>query len=124
VGVLKGIVQSGNGKATLEFDSCKRILLEKTGFKTLTPGTLNVLLPFSYKISEDAVVLPEDNCKKVRLKLQRCIVRDTPMFIIRPESHENTERSKIIELLCEFHLRSTWDLHDDDILEIEVEDRK
>ncbi len=123
VQTLRGVVSSRFNAATPNLRTVEALLLSRTGLPSMTPGTLNVTIPFNYIVHADATIEPHEYFTGERLKLQRCRVRGHRMIIMRPESHEQPGGigANVLELVSPLPLRETWGLADDDQLEIEVE---
>ena len=121
--VLRGIVSSRFGVAARNLKIVEKLILERTGLPSMAPGTLNVTLPFDYVVRPDAAIEPHEYFTGERIKLQRCRVREHPMIIMRPDSHElpGGIGADVLELISPLHLRTAWGLQDLEELEIEVE---
>jgi CTP-dependent riboflavin kinase len=119
--ILQGRVSSGFGVAGEHLAPIAGLIRQRTGLRTLVPGTLNLRLGLPYRFHPDAEITHEEYGYE-RLKLQRCCVQGHRAVILRPETHEsgNGHGDAHIELLAEVHLRSALGLHDDDILDVTV----
>jgi hypothetical protein len=124
--MLKGRVSSRFGAATPNLRTVESLILQRTGLPSMTPGTLNVHLSERYVVSPDALIHPSEYFTGETLKLQRCRVRGSKMFIMRPDSHERAQPgpndpARVIELISPLKLREAWGLEDDSVLEVEVD---
>lgn len=121
--VLRGIVSSRFGVAAQNLKTVESLILERTGLPSMAPGTLNLTLPFDYIVRPNATIEPHEYFTGERIKLQRCRVRGHRMIIMRPESHEMSGGvgADVLELISPLHLRTAWELHDLDELEVQVE---
>ena len=101
----------------------ENLILERSGLPSMAPGTLNVTLPFDYKVRPDATIEPHDYFTRERIKLQRCRVRGHRMIIMRPDSHEALGGigADVLEIISPLHLRTAFGLSDLDELQVEVE---
>lgn len=119
--MLQGRVSTGFGVAGEHLAPIAGLIRERTGLRTLVPGTLNLRLGAPYSFAPDAEITHAEYGYE-RLKLQRCCVAGYRAVILRPESHEagNGHGDAHVELLAEVHLRSALGLQDDDILDITI----
>lgn len=119
--ILQGRVATGFGVAREHLAPVAGLIRERTGLRTLAPGTLNLRLGAPYWFDPDAEIGHAEYGYE-RLKLLRCCVLGYRAVILRPESHEsgNGHGAAHLELLAEVHLRSALGLHDDDILDVTV----
>jgi hypothetical protein len=120
---LTGKVSSRFKAAGPNLATVEGLILERTGLPSMAPGTLNVSLPHDYIVQADAAIEPHEYIYHERLKLQRCRVRGHRMYIMRPESHEQSGGlgANVLELISSIPLRIQWGVKDDDQLTVEVE---
>lgn len=119
--ILQGRVSSGFGVAREHLAPIAGLIRERTGLRTLAPGTLNLRLGVPYRFHPDAEITHAEYGYE-RLKLQRCCVQGYRAVILRPETHEagNGHGDAHIELLAEIHLRSALGLQDDDVVDVTI----
>ena len=118
--ILKGTVQSGESNFSYWLEKLEPLYTSKTGMK-LFPGTLNVhLLEGTYKMPDDCVLLDKTEYGgTVSIRIGSCQIFGRPAFILRPGE---SPPESILEIAADIKLRDTYNLHDGDIVEVEVPD--
>jgi CTP-dependent riboflavin kinase len=125
--ILRGTVSGeGFGIAAVNLAPVVPLILERTGLPSVVSGTLNVRLTDEYFVTTpDALITASEYFIGEEIKLQRCIVRGLRALIVRPEPQERIpgygHGPAHIELMSPYHLRSTLQLSDGDVLHVEVE---
>lgn len=104
--------------------------LRKTGMR-FYPGTLNVRLEEPYSLPEQVIRLEASEYGgTVSVSMVRCLIRfahgrdGRHAFLLRTDANEE-ERGHhpktIVEIACDVRLRDFFQLHDGDVVEIEID---
>lgn len=125
---LDGNITSGIGVAKRWVKMVEDIFKEKLNIE-LFPGTLNIKLLTNYKVKSDMIIMPEEYGGTQNVLVQRCnivnkqknIKKET--FIVRAAKNETKEGdhgTDILEIVSDVNLRETFNLQDNDYIQIEI----
>lgn len=122
--VLQGKVTSGIGNFSYWMEKLEGHYLRKTGTK-LFPGTLNLKLEQPYVLPDNPIRLEkEEYGGTVSVSIVPCKILGQPAYILRTDANEQERghhAKNIIEIAAAMKLRDKFNLHDGDIVEVEVE---
>ena len=122
--VLTGKVVSGVGNFSYWIEKLEEHYFRKTGLR-LFYGTLNVQLEEEYSIPANAMRLDgEEYSGTVSIHIVRCRIFAEEAVILRTDTNESGEGlhpKTIVEVACEVKLRDKYQLHDGDVVRIEIE---
>jgi hypothetical protein len=119
VKTLRGNVSSGCGIAGDNLAHVVTLILQRTGLRSVVKGTLNITLDAPYIVTPVATIEAAEYNDIETIKLQRCVIGGLRAIIMRPDTHERPPtRGLQLELLSEYHLRSTLNVADGDPIEL------
>jgi len=122
---LTGKVRSGVGNFSYWMARLEPFYTARTGVK-LFPGTLNIELDQPFDLPEKAVIRleKEEYGGMVSVSILPCRFFDRHAFILRTDNNaanQGPHPTTIIEVACEVKLRDTFNLHDGDIVSVDIE---
>jgi len=98
--------------------------LGKTGM-AFYPGTLNVQLAEPYSLPERVIRLEASEYGgTVSVSMVPCTIRGKKAFLLRTDANEQGRGhhpKTIVEIACDVRLREFLQLHDGDVVEIEID---
>ena len=115
--VLKGKVKTGLGNAKIWVKKIEDIFLKEKGIK-LFHGTLNVELEQEYELEKCWIIQSKEYGGEQDVYVEECKLLGIKGYIVRSE--KTAHKSNIIEIVSSFNLRKTFNLKDDDEIEIKV----
>ena len=122
---LRGRIVSGIGDFSYWIEKLQDYYFKKTGMKFF-PGTLNIRLDKPYSIPKKAIRLEkEEYGGETSVNIVPCKIFGRKAFILRTDKNESGEGrhpKTIIEVACDIKLRDEYNLKDNDIVEVGVEE--
>ncbi len=89
------------------------------------PGTLNVRLTEPYSLPERVIRLEASEYGgTVSVNMVPCTIRGKKAFLLRTDANEEGRGhhpKTIVEIACDVRLRDFFELHDGDVVEIEID---
>jgi len=117
---LKGKVASGIGIAKMWVSKIEEIFEKKTGIKVYH-GTLNIKLEEDYIIKPDWIIKPEEFGGTQNVLVKKCEIMGQEAYIVRAEKNQTGQGDhdlKTIEIVSNINFRETYNLKDQDCIEI------
>ena len=117
-----GKVKSGLGEASFWTNKISKIFEERYGI-TLFPGTLNIEIEKDYILNNSEEILPNEYDGNYNVLIKKCKIFESISYIVRPEINNKkggTHPLNVIELVSDKNLRKTYNLKDNDKVEIEL----
>ena len=122
--LLRGEVVSGMGNFSYWIEKLQGHYLGKTGM-AFYPGTLNVQLAEPYSLPERVIRLEASEYGgRVSVSMVPCTIRGKKAFLLRTDANEQGRGhhpKTIVEIACDVRLREFLQLHDGDVVEIEID---
>jgi riboflavin kinase, archaea type len=122
--LLRGEVVSGMGNFSCWIERLRDHYLRKTGM-AFYPGTLNVRLTEPYSLPERVIRLEASEYGgTVSVSMVPCTIRGKKAFLLRTDANEEGRGhhpKTIVEIACDVRLRDFFELHDGDVVEIEID---
>lgn len=119
---LEGKIKSGFGEARFWTNKISKVFEEKYNIK-IFPGTLNIEIGQEYILDKNEKILPQEYNGDYEVLVQKCKIFESVAYIVRPEINNRKGGAhplNIIELVSDQNLRKTYNLKDNDKVEIEI----
>lgn len=115
--IYEGKVQKGLGNANYWIKKVEKIFYEKTNMK-LFYGTLNIMLEKPYKLQKYFIIKKEEYGGTQDVLVQECKIFGEKAYILRAE--KTAHKDNILEIVSNINFRKTYNLKDDDEIQILV----
>lgn len=119
---LQGKITTGIGTAKMWVGKIEKAFEEKTNIK-LYRGTLNIKLENDYIIEPDWIIKPEKFGGTQNVLVKKCKILGNIAYIVRAEKNQKGKGEhdlKILEIVSNISFRETYNLQDNNKIEIEV----
>lgn len=114
---LKGNVKKGLGDASFWVKKIEDVFYKKTNMK-LFYGTLNIELDKPYELENYWLIKKEEYGGTQDVYVEECKILGKQAYIVRAEKTAHT--SNIIEIVSDIKLRESFNLKDNDVIQIEL----
>lgn len=115
--ILRGKVKKGLGDASFWVKKIEDIFYKKTNMK-LFYGTLNIELDKPYELKNYWILKKEEYGGTQNVYVQECKILGKQAYIVRAE--KTAHKSNLIEIVSDIKFRESFNLQDNDIIEIEL----
>lgn len=115
--ILKGKVKKGLGNASFWIKKIEEKFYKNFGMK-LFYGTLNIELEKPYELEQYYTIGKEEYGGTQNVYVQECKILNQKSYIVRSE--KTAHNSNVIEIVSDINFRESFNLKDEDIVEIEL----